>query len=110
MCFKRKKQIVVTYIKDRKTLLLAAQEVDVLVVLDKGGAYKEKLLELKDELLYLSPRDNQEIFDMDIKIKDKIGDLKLIFNKVDGCEDEGVEKMLTNIFVMIKERDAKELK
>ena len=110
MCFKKKKRLGVTYIDDRKCLLLAAQSVDVLIALDKDELYKDRLLALQDSLLYLSPRENQEVFDIDQKIAEKIGDLKLILNKSDNIKDESVDKIITTIFVMIKERDAKELK
>ena len=110
MCFRKKKKIGVTYSLDRKTLLLSAQEIDVLKVLDRNKFYESMLNELKDALLYTSPRDNQEVFDIDLKIKDKIGDLKLVLNKEDDVKDESVEMIIQNIFVMIKEREAKELK
>lgn len=110
MCFKKKKRLGVTYIDDRKCLLLAAQSIDVLIALDKDELYKDRLLALQDSLLYLSPRENQEVFDIDQKIAEKIGDLKLILNKSDDIKDESIDKIITTIFVMIKERDAKELK
>ena len=110
MCFKKKKRLGFTYIDDRKCLLLAAQSIDVLIALDKDELYKDRLLSLQDSLLYLSPRENQEVFDIDQKIAEKIGDLKLILNKSDDIKDESIDKIITTIFVMIKERDAKELK
>ena len=110
MCIFKKKTIGVTYSQDRKTLLLSAQEVDVLMVLDRHKLYGQELKEMKDMLLYLSPRENQEVFEIDMKIRDKIGDLKLILNKEKDVEDDNVENIIRNIFVMIKERDAKELK
>ena len=110
MCFKKKKKIGVTYSEDRKTLLLAAQEVEVLMVLDRNKLYEEELKSLKDALLYTSPRDNQEVFDMDLKIRDKVGDLKLILNKDNDIHDDNIEKIIQTMFVMIKEREAKELK
>lgn len=110
MCIFKKKTIGVTYSQDRKTLLLSAQEVDVLMVLDRHKLYEQELKEMKDMLLYLSPRENQEVFEIDMKIRDKIGDLKLILNKDKDVEDDNVENIIRNIFVMIKERDAKELK
>ena len=109
MCWK-KKVLGVTYIDDRKTLLLAAQEVDVLIVLDRKKLYEDRLKELQDTLKYLSPRENQAVYEIDMKIRDKIGDLKLILNKDKDVEDDNIDSIITNIFVMIKERDAKELK
>ena len=110
MCFKKKKIVGVTYSLDRKTLLLAAQEIDVLMVLDKSKLYEEKLKSLKDALLYTSPWENQEVFEIDQKIKDKIGDLKLALNKDNVAISENIEKIIQTLFVMLKERDAKELK
>lgn len=110
MCFKRKKYVGEIYTQDRKTILLAAQEVDVLMALDRHDRYKDKLIALKDELLYLSPRDSQEIYEMDKKISDKVGDLKLILNKRENIDDDNVFSLIENIFVNIRERDAKELK
>ena len=109
MCFKRKR-IGEIYTKDRKCILLTAQEIDVLVALDRDKTYKDKLLELKDELLYLSPRDNKEVYDIDNKIKNKVGDLKLILNKTKDVDNDTIENIINHIIVMIKERDAKELK
>ncbi len=110
MCFKKKRYLSEIYSKDRKTILLSAQDIDVLIALDRDGMYKDRLLELKDELLYISPRDNEVVFEMDQKIKEKIGDLKLVLNKNKDVDDENIFLIIDNIFVMIKERDAKELK
>ena len=111
MCiFKRRKAPGVTYSDDRKTILLASQEIDVLIVLDENKFYLDKLKELQDVLKFLSPRENQEVYEMDLKIKDKIGDLKLMLNKDNDIKDESVDKIISNIFVMIQEREAKELK
>ena len=110
MCFKKKKVLGLTYIEDRKTLLIAAQEVDVLLLLDKDKKFERSLNELKDELLYISPRENKEVSELDQKIKEKIGDLKLILNKYDNLDEEKVEKIISTTMVMIKERDAKVLK
>ena len=109
MCFK-KKTIGEIYTEDRKCVLLSAQEVDVLMVLDKKCYYKAKFEDMKDQLLYLSPRDNKEVYEIDSKIKDKIGDLKLVLNKNDEDENESVLTIIDNIFVMISERNAKEIR
>ena len=45
-----------------------------------------------------------------VKIKDKIGDLKLVLNKNDEDENESVLTIIDNIFVMISERNAKEIR
>ena len=110
MCFKKKKVLGQTYIDDRKTLLLAAQEVDVLILLDKDKKFERSLNELKDELLYISPRENKDVCEMDQKIREKIGDLKLVLNKYDNMNEENVDKIISTAMVMIKERDAKVLK
>lgn len=110
MCFKKKKKIGEIYTEDRKCVLLSAQEIDVLMVLDKKNFYKAKFEEMKDQLLYLSPRDNKEVYEIDKKIKDKIGDLKLVLNKSDEDENESVLSIIDNIFVMISERNAKEIR
>ena len=110
MCFKKKKKIGEIYTEDRKCVLLSAQEIDVLMVLDKKNYYKAKFEEMKDQLLYLSPRDNKEVYEIDKKIKDKIGDLKLVLNKSDEDENESVLSIIDNIFVMISERNAKEIR
>ena len=110
MCFKKKNVLGQTYIDDRKQLLLAAQEIDVLILLDKDKKFERQLNELKDELLYVSPRENKEVCELDRKIKDKIGDLKLILNKYDDLDEENVDKIISTIMVIIKERDAKVLK
>ena len=110
MCFKKKKVLGQTYIDDRKQLILAAQEIDVLILLDKDKKFERQLNELKDELLYVSPRENKDVCELDRKIKDKIGDLKLVLNKYDDLDEENVDKIISTIMVMIKERDAKVLK
>ena len=110
MCFKKRKKIGDIYIEDRKCVLLSAQEVDVLILLDKHGYYKAKFDEMKDQLLYLSPRENKDVYEIDKKIKEKIGDLKLILNKHDDEENDSVLSIIENIFVMIKEREAKEIR
>ena len=110
MCFKKKKVVGDIYIQDRKTLLLAAQEIDVLLVLDLDKQFESRLIELKDELMYLSPRENKDVYAIDVKIRNKIGDLKLILNKPENMDYDSVENIITTLFVMCKERDAKELK
>ena len=110
MCFKKKKRIGEVYTEDRKCVLLSAQEVEVLMVLDKKNYYKAKFEEMKDQLLYLSPRDNKEVYEIDKKIKDKIGDLKLVLNKHNDDEDDSILSIIENIFVMISERNAKEIR
>ncbi len=110
MCFRKKKTIGEIYIEDRKCVLLSAQEIDVLIALDKKNFYKARLEEIKDQLLYLSPRDNKEVYEIDKKIRDKIGDLKLVLNKHEEDEDESVISIMDNIFVMISERNAKEIR
>ena len=108
MCFKRKAVVGNIYTEDRKCILLAAQEIDVLIALDSDGKYKEKFLQLKDELLYISPRENKDVYEIDKKIRKKIGDLKLVLNN--GTLDASIDTIVNHIIVMIKERDAKELK
>ena len=108
MCFRRKR-IGQIYTEDRKCILLSSQEIDVLIALD-DGKYRERLEELKDELLYVSPRENKEVFEIDKKIRDKVQDLKLILNKTQDIEDETIDNKISHIIVMIKERDAKEIK
>ena len=110
MCFKKKRRIGEIYTQDRKCILLCAQEMDVLIALDRNGIYGDKFLELKDELLFLSPRENIEVYEIDKKIRNKIDDLKLILNKPEEIEKDAIENKINNVFVMIKERDAKELK
>ena len=61
MCFKKKKVVGEIYTEDRKCILLSAQEIDVLKVLDRKKLYDKEFTELKDQLLFLSPRDNAEI-------------------------------------------------
>ena len=110
MCFWKKKVIGKTYIEDRKLILLCAQEIDVLILLDKDKKFERQLIEIKDEFLYLSPRDDADVCELDQKIKNKIGDLKLVLNKYDNLDEENVDKLISTIMVMIKERDAKVLK
>ncbi len=112
MCFKKKKieEEIDIYIEDRKTILLTSQEIDILIELDRNKIFKTELLSIQEELKYLSPRDNQVVYEIDKKIRDKIGELRLLFNRLDGQDKEYIESLVLEIKVLIKERNAKEIK
>jgi hypothetical protein len=113
MCFKKKKEVkeeIDVYIEDRKTILLTSQEIDILIELDRNKVFKPTLLTVQEELKYLSPRDNVVVYEIDKKIRDKIGELRLLFNKLDGQDKDYIESLILEIKVLIKERNAKEIK
>ncbi len=112
MCFKKKKieEEIDIYIEDRKTILLTSQEIDILIELDRNKIFKTELLSIQEELKYLSPRDNQVVYEIDKKIRDKIGELRLLFNRLVGQDKEYIESLVLEIKVLIKERNAKEIK
>lgn len=113
MCFKKKKEVkeeIDVYIEDRKTILLTSQEIDILIELDRNKVFKTALLTVQEELKYLSPRDNVVVYEIDKKIRDKIGELRLLFNKLDGQDKDYIESLILEIKVLIKERNAKEIK
>ena len=113
MCFKKKKEVkeeIDVYIEDRKTILLTSQEIDILIELDRNKVFKTALLSVQEELKYLSPRDNVVVYEIDKKIRDKIGELRLLFNKLDGQDKDYIESLILEIKVLIKERNAKEIK
>lgn len=113
MCFKKKKEVkeeIDVYIEDRKTILLTSQEIDILIELDRNKVFKTALLTIQEELKYLSPRDNVVVYEIDKKIRDKIGELRLLFNKLDGQDKDYIESLILEIKVLIKERNAKEIK
>jgi hypothetical protein len=113
MCFKKKKEVkeeIDVYIEDRKTILLTSQEIDILIELDRNKVFKTVLLSVQEELKYLSPRDNVVVYEIDKKIRDKIGELRLLFNKLDGQDKDYIESLILEIKVLIKERNAKEIK
>ncbi len=113
MCFKKKKEVkeeIDVYIEDRKTILLTSQEIDILIELDRNKVFKTALLTVQEELKYLSPRDNVVVYEIDKKIRDKIGELRLLFNKLDGQDKDYIESLILEVKVLIKERNAKEIK
>ena len=90
-----------------KDLIAAnAQSIDVLLVLARGKDNTCKQLKaLQDKLKYLTPSTNEKVKDIDEKIKDEIGDLKIELNKKREEEkDDKVESHLENILLKIAER------
>lgn len=90
--------------KDR--IAANAQTIEVLLVLAKGK--EDTIAELKaiqDKLKYLSPSTNEKVKEIDEKIKDELGDLKIELNKKKEEEkDDKAAAHLENLRLKIAER------
>lgn len=110
MCFIKKKKEEVSLLEDRETILLLSQEIDVLIAMTKNQELIDKLVEVQDQIKYCSPYKNEKVYNIDLKIKQKVEDIKLLLIKNDETNDEIVLKEIDMINIMIKERNAKEIR
>ena len=112
MCFKKKieKEINANFYEDRKNILLASQEMEIIKELDSDSKYEKEIEVIQDMLLYISPRSNKQVCQIDDKIRDKIGEIRLVLNNKKDPDEDVVKSMFKEIRILIKEREAKELK
>lgn len=111
MCFKRK--VKVEYFEvDRKLIMELSATIGSLLELDKvnfNKKYKNELIEIRNQITYLSPRHNSEVLIIDNKIKDKLYDLKILLYKKDEIRDSEIASIILDINVLIKDRAIKEI-
>ena len=112
MCFFKRKneENEMSVLEDRELILLSSQEIDVLIAMSKDEDIKEKLLNIKDQLQYLSPYKNPKVTKIDEGIKQKIEDIKIRLVKDENSSCEIIDKEIDMINIWIKERNAKELR
>lgn len=86
------------------------RSVDALIVLADEANDTELSAEfkaLKEKLKYLIPSEDERVRDFDKKIKNAIDDLRIELVKSDGKMNEKAKKMLTQIKLLIADRNAK---
>lgn len=103
---KRKRGVDESVLESRDEVNENARTVQVLKVLAEGKPeVEQKLDELYDKLLYLTPSAEEEVAVIDEKIKNALGDIKIELTKTRGDEGCGkAEKYIEDIKVMIAER------
>lgn len=103
---KRKRGVDESVLESRDEVNENARAVQVLKVLAEGKPeVEQKLDELYDKLLYLTPSAEEEVAVIDEKIKNALGDIKIELTKTRGDEGCGkAEKYIEDIKVMIAER------
>lgn len=62
---------------------------------------------LQETLKYLIPSDNSKVVDCDKAIKNKLGDLRIIFTKSDGETTKKATDALTDIRLSVADRNTK---
>ena len=111
MCFRRKK--VDGYFEiDRKLIMELSAMIGALLELDKinfNEKFKNELIEIRNQVTYLSPRDNSAVVLIDNKLKDKLYDLKILLYKKDEIRDSEIVSIILDIKVLIKDRAVKEI-
>ncbi len=104
--FKKKKTDRDLLLESRTAVSDNAQTIEVLLVLAKGkDALIKELQDLQEKLKYLSPSTEDKVKDIDKKIKNLLGDIKIELNKHREGDDVGkTMRILEEIQVNVAER------
>ncbi len=83
-----------------------AKFVEVLLVQAEGNEEVTKELEdLKETLKYLKPSREKKVYELDGKIKDSLGDLKIAFTKTDGEGNKKTVQLIKDVKMLVAERN-----
>lgn len=105
MGFFRRKKVAEKTKENQEAIELNSKSIDVLVVLAEGhDDVVAELNELKEKLAFLLPSD--KTVNVDKKIKNLIGDLKIALTKSEGEMSGKVSEIIKDIKVSIAERAA----
>ena len=109
MCFFRKKRDAEKIAANKELIEDNAKSMDSLIVLaehaENDGLVKD-MKELREQLKYLIATGNEKVKEFDKKIKNVIGDLKIVLVKADGESNEKAGKLLLQLKLLIADRKA----
>lgn len=95
--------------EDRDLIAANAASVEALLVLAENNAELiAELKELQEKIKYLMPSVKDDVFELDKKITNLIGDLKIALTKTDGEEDKKTENLIKQIKLTIADRGVKQ--
>ncbi len=105
MCFFRRKKVAEKTKENQEAIELNSKSIDVLVVLAEGKEdVVAELNDIKEKLTFLLPSD--KAVNVDKKIKNLIGDLKIALTKSEGEMSGKVSEIIKEIELAIAERAA----
>ena len=111
MCFFRKRKSEREKLLENKHFVEdMASSVDVLVSLASANAELVDILkQVQEKVKYFNPSMNKDVLDLDKKINNKLGDLKIDINKAKSSNDytKAIEQAKDLMEVMIVERASK---
>ena len=109
MCFFRKKRESVKAIQEKELVSDNEKSIDALIVLaeqqEENEDFIAELKKLKESIKYLIPSTDSKVHDYDKKIKNLIGDLRIVLVKEDGEKTDKAKKILTQIKLAIADRN-----
>lgn len=108
MCFFRRKKSAEKVNEDRELVEANSKSVEALIILAKDNeAIIDELRELQEKLKYLIATENSKVVDCDKKIKNLIGDLRIVLTKSDGETNKKATDLLTDIKLAIADRNTR---
>jgi hypothetical protein len=106
---KKKKAPSDALFEDKALVAKCLAEVEVMQAKAEGMSadVTKALKSLHEDIEYASPSKQPEVCDIDKKLADKLGDLKIALNKaVDSGDGAAVLKILSGVKVLVAERNA----
>lgn len=106
MCFFKKNKIAARIKEDRELIEQNGKYVSSLIVLAQDNEeFVKKLKLLQETLKYLIGSGNEKVKEYDKKIKDALGDLRVMLVKANGQNDMKVDSKIKDIELLISDRN-----
>ena len=106
--FRRKKESDVTA-ENRAQISVNARSIEALIILARENeAFVAELRALQEKIKYLKPSAERTVISYDNKIKGLLEDLRIVLVKAEGNLPPKAESILTQIKVMVADRNAKD--
>lgn len=110
MCLFRRKKVADKTKEDKELINENEMAVDALIIL-AGQAGDENLVKefklIKEKIKYLIASGNSKVYDFDKKIKNLIGDLRIVMVKNDSEVTAKADKLILQINLAIIDRNTK---
>lgn len=104
---KKKKEGTAAVLENKHYIDESAQLIDVLVCMSGSDKFTERLKLFQDKLKYSNPTTDERALNLDKKISDKIGDLKIEINKTRNWEDVSkLNDLIGELEMLLTERNA----
>ncbi len=110
MWFFKKKDKTKDLLDNKHKVEAMAASVDVLISLaSENDELVSQLKEMQDKIKYFNPSDKEDVLELDKKIENKLGDLKIEINKAKQKGDYATALSLTSDIkdALVVERNAK---